>query len=78
MTQIERMIDEACGLPARWQPDLVTLRCPTCRRTKVVPRHETDLRGTAVVESPCPECCHGVRDVKYFDRHGHEILEDEG
>lgn len=62
---IERMIDvrvrcTRCGKPpgcACWPTvDLVTIRCPCCKRTGRTDRMPDDPPGPAVVDVTCPEC----------------------
>ena len=70
---LDRMIDEACGVKPG---DFVTMRCSTCQKQKLAPRHEMDPEGTAVVQSDCPGCARaGDKDyvIQYFDAHGQEL-----
>lgn len=50
----------------------VTLRCPHCKRTKIVANDETDPKGTAVVEAMCDRCDDGGNkpEVHYYDAAG--------
>lgn len=72
---IERMVDEACGVPADYvPPPRVTLECNVCSKTKSVPIDPTDPPGTAKVRMPCPECAKGDRVmIDYFDKDGKQI-----
>lgn len=78
---IEMMIDKACGLPPDWidnlpPRDLVTLRCPMCKKEMKVDRLDHDLPGTAIVEANCPDCpVDGFEEVLYFRADGTQILE---
>ncbi len=49
-----------------------TLRCPRCKRTKMVCREDTDPKGTAVVEHICDKCNDdsGFPETHYYDAKG--------
>lgn len=74
-SSIEMMVDHR----SNYKPDLVTLRCPKCERTKRVLRDETGLPGTAVVEAICDKCDPGAdrAEVFYFDAQGKQIMFSE-
>lgn len=75
------MIDKACGLEPGWETrlpprDLVTLRCPKCKKEMKVDRLDHDLPGTEVVEANCPNCpVDGFEEVNYYRADGTQILE---
>lgn len=74
---IEMMVDKACGFdPSKVEPrDLVTLRCPTCKKEKPVDRDKSDPPGTAIVAVDCPDCNEGdFEDVHYYRADGTEII----
>jgi hypothetical protein len=72
---IERMVDQACGIPDDYEsPPQVTLRCPKCKKEKQAALDPTDLPGTAVVLTQCPECVGNERSsVYYFDKSGKQL-----
>ena len=54
----------------------VKLKCPTCGKTRMVERDNTDPPNTAEVHCTCDECDKGdFAEVLYFDRNGEQILE---
>lgn len=78
---IDAMVDRCglkctrCGAPKGgcncWDKN-VTLRCPDCKRTKMVCKDPTDPPGTAVVEAPCDRCDRGgdKPETRYYDAKG--------
>jgi hypothetical protein len=60
----------ASGTCSCWEK--ITLRCPSCKRTKKVYKDETDPVGTATVESLCDRCDDGGNkpDVHYYNALG--------
>jgi phage FluMu protein Com len=72
------MVDAACGyVPGQTQvenPDDVTLRCPTCKDERRVPRFEHDPLGIAVILFKCPKCMKvsPSYDLRYLDKDGDE------
>jgi ribosomal protein S27E len=77
---LARMIDQACGIPDglptisfRVEGILLTLRCPDCQRTQIVPSHASDLPGSQLIEARCP-ACGPVETVRYFDQEGLDVL----
>lgn len=54
-----------------WTPS-ITLRCPTCKITKMVCKDPSDPAGTAVVEYPCDGCDRGGNkpETLYYDAQG--------
>jgi hypothetical protein len=53
----------------------VKLRCPHCRREKMVRREDHDLPGTARIETQCDKCGNGGDrpEVLYFDAAGKQL-----
>lgn len=58
----------------------VTLRCPECKRTKQVTKHETDPPNTAIVEAPCDKCDRGgdKPETMYFDMKDRQLHPQTG
>lgn len=78
---IQMMVDRACGLAPGWENRLeprewVMLECPSCSKTKIAQKDETDPPGTAKVRAHCPECARGGKDglIDYFDKDGKQLL----
>jgi hypothetical protein len=61
---------------------MVTLRCPRCKRTMRVAKHETDPPNTEIVESPCDrkKCDVGGErpETSYYNAKGEQIYGDTG
>lgn len=77
LSPIERMIDAACGRPpgGKPSPQMITLRCPHCARTKPTTVEPIDPPGTAVIECMCDRCDTGgfKPEVSYYDAQGRQI-----
>lgn len=71
LSPIEMMVDKATGFD-RANQNLVTLRCPTCKKEKLVTRDDSWHPLAAVVEYPCPSCP-AEGDVRYLDSNGKQI-----
>ena len=82
-TPIERMIDEACGVPDGWVPtpqkDWILLCCPRCKRSLTVQRTPDDPSRATRLELCCPACIsQDVSDShtqRWFDAAGHLLRE---
>ena len=80
-TPINILIDRAgmkctrCAAPMGgcdcWEKN-IKLRCPVCKRIKMVYKDPTDPPGTAVVEAPCDRCDDGGNkpETHYYDAKG--------
>ena len=77
-TPIEIMIDRACGIPDNAVPlTPITLHCISCGRQQRAPRDPTDLPGTVVIKTRCPECVGGdFAEILYFDAAGKQLSEE--
>lgn len=54
-TPLEKMIDEACGVPADFKPKRrIKLHCPKCGKWGSCDAEENDPE---VLEIECPKCC---------------------
>ena len=54
--------------------DKITLKCPTCKKTKQVEREQFDPSAAVIMELECTECGHGgFDDPVYFDKDGKEL-----
>ena len=80
-TPLDMMLDKVdwtctrCGAPKTKGCDCwseVKLRCPQCKRTKMVTRDESDPAGTAVVDVLCDRCDDGggFPETHYYDAKG--------
>lgn len=56
----------------------IKLRCPECKRSKMVYREDTDPPGTFIVECLCDKCDDGGSrpETFYFDKRGKQIMFD--
>jgi len=56
---IERMIDEACGVPKDWKPkphDIIILVCPKCGKRGSTDRMHDDPPDLKSLTVECPDC----------------------
>lgn len=55
--------------------DVMKLKCPKCRKIKVVPRLDDDPPNCAMIVMRCLKCSSdgGFTDHSYFDELGNEI-----
>jgi Zn finger protein HypA/HybF involved in hydrogenase expression len=54
--------------------DYVLLKCPKCKREKLVDKQPTDPAKTHEVQLLCPDCNRGDFAMqRFFDRDGNEL-----
>lgn len=54
----------------------VTMRCPSCGKTKRVPLDDGDPPGTVTIETDCPKCVDGgFSVVRYYAANGEELFQ---
>ncbi len=71
MIAINRLIDQACGIPPGWNPlYTIPMTCRRCNQSRMVKPDETDPPGTAAMRITCPDCDPDDTDktpVEFFD-----------
>jgi uncharacterized protein YbaR (Trm112 family) len=70
---IEILIDKACGVTEEKPPHVIMLRCPVCKKSKVVEKDEYDPPMSVLQEFPCPHCRGPQDEVKWFNEEGEEL-----
>lgn len=72
-TALEKMIDEACGIPDDYVDNSVTLACRICKKKKYARRVDSDPEGTKAVVMTCPDCGGSTLPLEYFAEDGTKI-----
>lgn len=77
MSAINRLIDEACGIPPG-SKSLYTTRmtCRRCQSWRMVKPDATDPPGTAAIRITCPDCDPDGKDktpVEFFDNQANPL-----
>jgi len=57
-----------------WRVKSIVLKCPKCKREKIVRREPSDPKAACVVLILCPDCHRGeFGEARYFDDAGNEL-----
>lgn len=76
--RFDNLMKKLVKVPPESVTPKITIRCPTCKREKIVDRHDMDPDGSVLCVMYCPKCCAGkgfkTCIVGYFDDSGNEIV----